>query len=67
MAEDEKYRCGIVIEYNTVPVDKEKGTAIFLYCGNNATTDGSIAIEEKHMLQYLSCLNTAKNPHIIIF
>ncbi len=67
MAEDDKYRYGFVIEYNTTPVDKEKGTAVFMYCGDTATTDGGIAVEEENMLQYLSYLNTAKNPHIIIF
>ncbi len=68
MAENENYQYGCIIEYNAVqPVDREKGTAVFMYCGNNATTDGSIAVDKESMSQYLLYLNSAKNPHIIIF
>ena len=64
---DEQYRYGFVIEYNVSPVSREQGTAVFMCCGNSVTQEGSIAVEESNMLQYLSLLNSAKNPHIIIF
>ena len=66
MAEESCFEYGIVIEYNTNPVDKEKGTSVFMCCGDEET-DGNIAVAQNDLLQYLNLLNAAKNPHIIIF
>lgn len=60
------YKYGCVINYNTNPIVKGKGSAIFMHCGNSSTS-GCIAVSEQHMLRYLEILNTAKNPHILIF
>ena len=66
MIEDEALRYGCVIEYNTVAVEKSKGSAVFMECGDTST-DGSIALTEEDMLKYLNVLNATKNPHILIF
>ena len=67
MSEEDCFEYSIVIEYNTNPIDKEKGTAVFMCCGHEETTDGNIAVAQNDLLQYLNLLNAAKNPHIIIF
>lgn len=66
MIENDEYKYGCVINYNTNPIEKGKGSAIFMCCGNSETT-GSVAFSESDMLAYLNVLNSAKNPHILIF
>lgn len=66
MIENDNYKYGCVINYNTDPIEKGKGSAIFMCCGDSATT-GSVAFSESDMLAYLNVLNSSKNPHILIF
>lgn len=66
MIENTGYKYGCVINYNTNPIEKGKGSAVFVHCGLNET-NGSIALQESDMLAYLEVMNSAKNPHILIF
>jgi L,D-peptidoglycan transpeptidase YkuD (ErfK/YbiS/YcfS/YnhG family) len=66
--EDDLYKYGIVIEYNTHPVIKDHGSAIFLHVRATAgsTTAGCVAISEEDILKILAWLNPAANPVIVI-
>ncbi len=66
--DDDLYKYGIVIEYNTDPVIKGLGSAIFLHvwAGANSTTAGCVAVSEDNILKLLGWLNPAKNPVILI-
>lgn len=66
--DDDLYKYGIVIEYNTNPVIKGFGSAIFLHvwAGADATTAGCVAASEDDILKMLGWLNPAKNPVMLI-
>lgn len=66
MISSPSYQYGCVINYNTNPIIKDKGSAIFMECGTSAT-NGSIAFTENDLLKYLEILNSEKNPAIVIF
>ena len=58
------YKYGFVIDYNTDCVPG-KGSAIFFHIGN-VPTAGCIATSEDMVKSYLSLLDKAKNPYILI-
>ena len=58
------YQYGFVVEYNTACVP-DAGSAIFFHVGKNPTA-GCIATSEAMVLNYLSVLDAACNPHILI-
>ena len=66
--EDHLYKYGIVIEYNTNPIIKGKGSAIFIHLlrGPDKPTDGCVAINEKNMIELLGWLDPAKKPMILM-
>ena len=66
--EDNLYRLGIVINYNTDPVVKYKGSAIFLHIwrDRDAGTSGCVALSEEDLKAIISWLDPDKNPLIII-
>lgn len=66
MIENNGYKYGFVINYNTDPINKGKGSAVFVHCGEEATS-GSVVLSEKNILAYLEIMNFSKNPHILIF
>lgn len=59
------YKYCVVIEYNTHPVVKGKGSAIFFHLGKEATS-GCIVIDEKNMKKILKWLSSQKNPCILM-
>ncbi|MBN1364859.1 MAG: L,D-transpeptidase family protein [Syntrophaceae bacterium] len=65
--EDNLYKFGVVIEYNTSPVIKGKGSAIFLHIwkGKDTPTAGCVAVSEENILKILEWLDPAKSPVII--
>ena len=65
--DDNLYKYGIVIEYNTDPVVKGNGSAIFLHIwkGNGTTTAGCVAVSEENILKILEWLDPAAEPLII--
>lgn len=62
------YKYCMVIEYNTNPVVKGKGSAIFFHVANEkyAPTAGCVAIAENDMLQFLKWFKPRKKKAILI-
>jgi len=62
------YKYCMVIEYNTNPVIKGRGSAIFLHLfeSEDETTAGCVAISEPDMLQLLKWLDPEKHPMILM-
>jgi L,D-peptidoglycan transpeptidase YkuD (ErfK/YbiS/YcfS/YnhG family) len=59
------YKYCMVIEYNTNPVVKGKGSAIFFHLGEGATA-GCVAIKEDKMKPILKWMNPKHNPTLIM-
>ena len=66
--DDNLYKYGIVIEYNTNPVIKGYGSAIFFHVwgGENITTEGCVAVSEENIIKILEWLNPKAEPLIIM-
>ena len=66
--DDNLYQYGIVIAYNTHPVIKNHGSAIFIHvwAGAESTTAGCIALSKEDLLKILAWLNPEANPVILI-
>ena len=66
--DDDLYKYGLVIEYNTDPIVKHHGSAIFfhIWAGARSTTSGCVAVSEDSILKILAWLNPAANPVILI-
>lgn len=62
------YKYCVVIEYNTNPIIKGKGSAIFFHLGIKKPyfTAGCVAIDEASMKSIISWLDQNKNPSIIM-
>ncbi len=62
------YKYCMVIEYNTMPVVKGKGSAIFFHVADEkySPTSGCVAISELDMVQYLNWLQPNKRKAIWI-
>jgi len=61
---DDRYKYGIVVEYNTDPVLKGAGSAIFIHvrCGEHQPTLGCVALAESDILQVLGWLEPKAKP-----
>ena len=66
--DDSLYKYGIVIEYNTNPVVKGYGSAIFLHIwgGADITTEGCVAVSEENIIKILEWLDPKALPLIIM-
>lgn len=65
--DDDLYQYGIVIEYNTNPVVKGRGSAIFFHnLGWPCTTTGCVALREGNLRELLEWLNPSKKPVAIL-
>jgi L,D-peptidoglycan transpeptidase YkuD (ErfK/YbiS/YcfS/YnhG family) len=64
--EDDQYKYGIIIEYNTDPVIKGNGSAIFLHIwkGEGIPTAGCVAVSEEDIIKIFSWLDPAASPLI---
>ncbi|MDO5558933.1 MAG: L,D-transpeptidase family protein [Oscillospiraceae bacterium] len=60
------YKYAAAINYNTDPVIKNAGSAIFLHCAKGSYTAGCVAVPENDMLYILRWLDSSKNPMILI-
>lgn len=65
---DDLYRLGIVVGYNTSPVVPGLGSAIFLHIwrGPEQSTAGCVAMAAADMERIVSWLDPAKRPRIVI-
>jgi L,D-peptidoglycan transpeptidase YkuD (ErfK/YbiS/YcfS/YnhG family) len=66
--DDNLYKYGIVIEYNTNPVIKGHGSAIFFHVwgGENMATEGCAAVSEDNIVRILDWLTPQTKPLIIM-
>ncbi len=66
--DDERYKYGLVIEYNTLPVIRGLGSAIFLHLWKEpgVPTEGCVALSEGDMLRLLGWLDPAAQPLVIL-
>jgi L,D-peptidoglycan transpeptidase YkuD (ErfK/YbiS/YcfS/YnhG family) len=66
--DDNLYKYGIVIEYNTDPIIKGNGSAIFLHIwkGEGLPTVGCVAVSEEDIIKIMGWLDPAASPLIII-
>jgi L,D-peptidoglycan transpeptidase YkuD (ErfK/YbiS/YcfS/YnhG family) len=66
--DDNLYEYGIVIEYNTNPVVKGYGSAIFFHVwgGEDVTTEGCVAVSEENILKILAWLDPEALPLIFM-
>jgi L,D-peptidoglycan transpeptidase YkuD (ErfK/YbiS/YcfS/YnhG family) len=64
----ELYKYGAVINYNTKPIVKGKGSAVFLHIwrGSSSKTAGCVAVEQGNLVSTLKWLNPEMNPHILL-
>lgn len=66
MSDDpETYKYGVVVGFNTYPVDTTKGSAIFLQCGDKPT-DGGISMPAETMKTIVEWLETSGSAFILI-
>lgn len=65
---DQLYEFAAVIEYNTKPVKKGAGSAIFLHVwgGKDRPTAGCVAVEREKLISILKWLDARKLPQVII-
>lgn len=66
--DDDLYKLGIVVEYNTHPVIKDRGSAIFfhLWRGKGIATAGCIALAEEDLLKIVRWLDPAARPAVMM-
>ncbi len=65
--DDDQYKYGVVIEYNTNPIMKGNGSAIFLHVWKDGgPTLGCVSMPEEMVLRILGWLDSAKKPLIIM-
>lgn len=66
--EDDLYELAVVIGYNTDPVVKGQGSAIFLHVwrGRGAPTAGCVALAKSDVAALLAWLDPAKDPRIVM-
>ncbi len=67
-SESVAYEYGLVVEYNTHPVIKGRGSAIFVHVqkGKGMPTSGCVSVNKKAMLKILSWLDPQQKPQIVI-
>jgi D-alanyl-D-alanine dipeptidase/L,D-peptidoglycan transpeptidase YkuD (ErfK/YbiS/YcfS/YnhG family) len=65
--EDDQYKYGVVIEYNTHPIVKGNGSAIFLHVWKSKEpTSGCVSTSEEMVLKILGWLDPTKKPLVIM-
>lgn len=66
--DDDRYKYGIIIEYNTDPIVKGAGSAIFIHVrrAEGAPTLGCVALAEKDILKVLAWLDPAAKPLVVL-
>ena len=66
--DDNLYKYGFVIDYNTAPVIKGHGSAIFFHIwrGKDIPTEGCVAVSEENIIKILDWLDPQARPLIIM-
>lgn len=66
--DDHQYKMGIIIEYNTQPVLKNRGSAVFMHIWEapGYGTSACVAMDEENLTQIMKWLNKKHNPKILM-
>ena len=66
--DDDLYKYGIVVEYNTNPIIKGFGSAIFFHIwkGVGQPTEGCIALSEEDLIRVIRWLDPAARPLVVM-
>ncbi|HLA29368.1 MAG TPA: L,D-transpeptidase family protein [Syntrophales bacterium] len=66
--DDNLYKLGVVVEYNTNPVVKGYGSAIFfhLWRGKGLATEGCVALSEEDLIKIVRWLDPATGPLVVM-
>lgn len=67
LAVGEQYELGVFVAYNSYPVERGRGSCIFLHIWKDAAsgTEGCTAIERRNLERIAAWLSSAKNPYLI--
>ncbi len=67
LAIGEPYELGVFVGYNSFPVEKAKGSCIFLHIWKDASTgtSGCTAMERRNLELLLSWISADKNPYLV--
>ncbi len=62
-----EYELGVFVAYNTYPVEKGRGSCIFLHIWKDANTptSGCTAMERRNLERIVGWLSPAKNPYLV--
>ena len=62
-----QYELGVFVGYNSFPVEKAKGSCIFLHVWKDASTGtaGCTAMERRNLELLVSWISAAKNPYLV--
>ena len=62
-----QYELGVFVGYNSFPVEKAKGSCIFLHIWKDASTGtaGCTAMERRNLELLVSWISAAKNPYLV--
>jgi L,D-peptidoglycan transpeptidase YkuD (ErfK/YbiS/YcfS/YnhG family) len=65
---DPLYRYALVVEYNTAPVVRDLGSAIFLHLerAGGGATSGCVSLSESDLLRLLLWLDPSRHPQLVI-
>jgi D-alanyl-D-alanine dipeptidase len=67
LAVGEQYSLGVFVAYNTYPVERLRGSCIFLHVWKDANTGtaGCTAMERRHLERLVAWLSPAKFPYLV--
>lgn len=67
LAVGEQYGLGIFVAYNSFPVEKDRGSCIFMHVwkDQNTATDGCTAMERRNIERIVAWASPAKNPYLV--
>lgn len=67
LAVGEQYSLGVFVAYNTFPVEKGRGSCIFLHVWKDAATgtSGCTAMERRDLERLVAWASPAKNPYLV--
>ncbi len=60
------YRQAVVIDYNRAPVEKYKGSAIFMHVDTGKPTSGCVSLSEDPLKKIMTWLDPALSPRIVL-
>ncbi len=67
LAIGEEYGLGVFVAYNSFPVEKGRGSCIFMHVwkDQNTATDGCTAMERRNVERIVAWASPAKNPYLV--